>query len=106
MYLVDDRNPQRIPNAKLKQFAEQMLDVADSLTHEAFDLLINSLPDQCRPACVVKLRIYMGIGKHIRSSSCYERRAKISKIGKISIAMKCMYFTSRASPNECDKQKV
>lgn len=104
-YLVNDRTPHRIPNAQLKRYAEKMLDIADSLTNEALGLLINSFPDQCRRPALSKLKIYMGIGELVRSNVSYVRRAKVSKIGKIYIALKCIYFTSLTSLNEHGKQK-
>lgn len=92
-YLVDDRNPHRIPRAQLKRYAERMLEVADKMANEAMDLIIDLLPDQCLQAFVTKVKIYMGIGKLVRSNLFYERRVNVSKIEKIRIVLKYMYFT-------------
>lgn len=103
-HLVDDRNPHHIPNAQLKRYAEKMLDIADNLANEATGS-INLLPDECRRAVLSALEIYQGIGKLIRSNEHYERRTFLSKMEKIRIVLKCMYFTSLASLNERGKRK-
>lgn len=104
--LVNDRNPNGIPNAQIKRYAEKMLDLADSIANDAFGSLIDSLPDQCHLAALAKLEIYMGAGKLIRHNSYFMRRPKVSQIGKICIALKCLYFPALMLPNGGDKQKV
>lgn len=95
-YLVSDRKPHQIPNAQLKQFAEQMLDIADRLANESIGA-INELPSECQRAVLSALEIYQGIGKLIRSNTFYERRTFLPKFAKIRIVLKCMYFTTMKS---------
>lgn len=103
-HLVNDRNPDQIPNGQLKRYAEKMLDIADNFANQAIGA-VNLLPDECRRAVLSALEIYQGIGKQIRSNSHYERRTFLSKSEKIRIVFKCMYFTSLASLNDCGKRK-
>lgn len=95
-HLVTDRNPHHIPNSQLKRFAEKMLDIADDLANEATGA-INLLPPECQRAVLSALEIYQGIGKRIRHNTNYERRTFLTKIEKIRIVLKCMYFTSMTS---------
>lgn len=103
--MVSERNPNKIPNKQLKQIAEKMLDIADSLADEATGA-IKLLPSGCQRAVLSALEIYQGIGKLIRSNSHYERRTFLTKFDKIRIGMKCMYFTSLASLCEHDKKRA
>lgn len=98
-YLVDERNPHKIPNVQLKKFAEKMLDIADNLANEATGA-INLLPYECQRAVLSALEVYQGIGKRIRNNAHYERRTFIRKFEKICIVLKCMYFTTMSSLNE------
>lgn len=102
---MDERNPNKIPNAQLKQFAEKMLDIADNLANEATGA-INLLPSECQRAVLSALEIYQGIGKLIRSNSHYERRTYLPKFDKIRIVFKCMYFTTMASLYERNTKKI
>lgn len=104
-HLVIERTPKKIPNSKLKKFAEKMLDIADKLADES-TFAINLLPCECQRAVLSALEIYQGIGKLIRANAHYERRTFLSKIEKIRIGMKCMYFTSVASLHERGKKRM
>lgn len=103
--MVDERSPNKIPNAQLKQFAEKMLDIADNLANEATGA-INLLPNECQRAVLSALEIYQGIGKNIRKNSYYERRTFLRKIDKIRIVLKCMYATSMTSLYERNTKKA
>lgn len=104
-YLVIERAPNKIPNSKLKKFAEKMLDIADKLADES-TFAINLLPCECQRAVLSALEIYQGIGKLIRANTHYERRTFLSKIEKIRIGIKCMYMTSMASLYERGKKRM
>lgn len=103
-FLVNECNPQKIPNGKLKEFAEKMLDIADNLANEATGA-INLLPSECQRAVLSSLEIYQGIGKLIRSNSHYERRTFLPKFDKIRIVFKCLYITSMSSLYERNNAK-
>lgn len=102
-YLTGERDPSKIPNLQLKKFAEKMLDIADNLANEATGA-INLLPSGCQHAVLSALEIYQGIGKLIRTNTCYKRRTFLTKLEKIRIGLKCLYFTSIASLNERGKK--
>lgn len=82
-----------------------MLDIADNLADESIHA-INLLPQECQRAVLSALEIYQGIGKLIRTNQHYERRTFLSKIEKIRIGMKCMYFTSISSLYERGKKRT
>lgn len=90
-YLVSERRPDKIDNAKLKSFAEQILNVADDLAQKAI-VGVNSLPADNQRGILTALEIYQGIGKAIRSNSSYERRTRLGKVEKAFIFFKCMYI--------------
>ncbi|XP_031631815.1 bifunctional lycopene cyclase/phytoene synthase-like [Contarinia nasturtii] len=90
--LVNERKPHKIPNAKLKQFAEKMLDVADNLC-ENDNTGIKLLPTECQRTVLAVLEIYKAIGKRIRTNPHFEIKTFLSKFEPIYIILKCLYFT-------------
>lgn len=98
-HLIEDRNPKNIPNSQLKKYAEKMLDIADRLANEATHA-INLLPSESRRAVLSALEIYQGIGKLIRSNEHYERRTFLTKLEKIRIVLKTIYFTNLSMLHE------
>lgn len=92
-YLLIDRSPNKIPNAKLKKYAEKMLDIANDLSNDAIHA-IKFLPNECQRAVLAALDVYQGIGFSIRCNSIYQRRTVLTKWQKIRIVLKCMYFTN------------
>lgn len=91
--LLVDRAPNKIPNAQLKQYAEQMLDIADGFANDAIHA-INLLPNECQRAVLSALEVYQGIGRMIRSNPTYERRTSLTKWAKIRIVLRCMYVSN------------
>lgn len=91
-YLVNERRPDKIENAQLKLFAEQILNVADDLARKAI-IGVHSLPVDNQRGILTALEIYQGIGKAIRNNNCYERRTRLGRIEKAFIFLKCMYIS-------------
>lgn len=99
---LTDKKPHRVPSEQLKRYAEKMLDIADNFANESIGA-ISLLPDQCRRAVLLTFKTYQGMCILIRKNSHYERRTSLSKVERVLIALKCMYFTSPALINERSK---
>lgn len=86
-----DRDPSKIPNIHLKNYAEKMLNIADRFANDATHA-IKLLPNECQRPVLSAIEVYQGIGRLIRSNPSYLRRTFLTKWQKIRIVLKCMYF--------------
>ncbi|RWS11464.1 bifunctional lycopene cyclase/phytoene synthase-like isoform X2 [Dinothrombium tinctorium] len=91
--LRSERKPWSLGEQKLRDYALKMIRLADSLMKSALQG-VPLLPPETQGPVLAATQVYSGIGIRILSTPGYQRRARLSKLERLAIAVNCMFFKS------------